>query len=84
MNCTVTRRNWPSRINPKYDINYNFIRIKLNGKEVYRRQLNPIYDLRTHIVALHAIYPFVENIDNLVYDSSCAIQRVDSISGRPS
>lgn len=65
MNCEITRRIFPSKISPKFDINYFVIRIRDHRKEVYKKQLNPIYSLREHLEEIQKTFPFTQNIDDL-------------------
>ena len=58
MECTITRRNFPSRIRPEYDTNYFCIVIRENGRRIYEKLLNPIYDLDDFLNELRKTYKF--------------------------
>ena len=60
MKCIITRRNFPSRIRPEYDILYFKIVIRKNGRRIFEKLLNPIYDLNEFLEELQAIYNFNE------------------------
>jgi hypothetical protein len=60
MECTITRRNFPSRIRPDYDTLYYRIVIRENGRRIYEKLLNPIYDLDAFLEELKKTYNFNE------------------------
>ena len=60
MECTITRRNFPSRIHQKYDTNYFCIVIRENGRRIYEKLLNPIYSLDDFMDELKKTYNFNE------------------------
>ena len=60
MNCTITRRNFPSKIRPEYDTLYFRIVIRENGRRIYEKLLNPIYDLDEFLNELKKKYKFNE------------------------
>ena len=60
MECTITRRKFLSKIRPEYDTNYFRIVIRENGKRIYEKLLNPIYDLDKFLEELKKTYEFSE------------------------
>ena len=60
MECIISRRNFPSKIHQKYDILYFKIVIRDNGRRIYEKLLNPIYNLDEFLVELQKTYKFNE------------------------
>ena len=58
MECTITRRNFPSRIRPEFDTLYYRIVIRENGRKIYEKLLNPIYSLDAFLEELKKTYKF--------------------------
>ena len=65
MECTITSRNFPSRIHQKYDTNYYRIVIRENGRRIYEKLLNPIYSLDDFLEELKKTYNFNEIVGHV-------------------
>ena len=85
MECTITRRKFLSRIRPEYDTNYYRIVIRENGRRIYEKLLNPIYDLDDFLNELRKTYKFsgIAGHDHKVQETPNKSVLPDAVGTRP-